>query len=74
MRGDFLLILNHIHNRQRSYRTAVVTCKSSLFGEPLGEKMSKLKMKDLDEALFQKETRQKVTGTAGEYIRAVEAS
>ncbi|KAL7451819.1 hypothetical protein ACHAWC_004215 [Mediolabrus comicus] len=74
MRGDFLLILNHMYNRQRSYRTAVVTCKSSLFGEPLGEKMSKLKMKDLDQALFQKETRQKVTGTAGEYIRAVEAS
>eukprot|EP00984_Skeletonema_dohrnii_P032417 scaffold26524_cov144-Skeletonema_dohrnii-CCMP3373.AAC.1 len=36
--------------------------------------MSNLKMKDLDQALFQKQTHQKVTGTAGEYIRAVEAS
>jgi len=74
MRGDFLLILNHIHNRQRSYRTAVVTCKSSLFGESLAEKMSKLTMKDLDRALFQKQTRQRVSDTAGEYIKAVEAS
>ena len=74
MRGDFLLLLNHMFNRQRSYETAVVTCKSSLFGQSLAEKMSKLKMKDLDQALFQKQTRQRVTGTAGEYIRAVEAS
>ena len=73
-RGDFLLILNHMYNRQRSYQTAVVTCKSSVFGQSLAEKMSKLKMKDLDQALFQKRTNQKVTGTAGEYIRAVEAS
>eukprot|EP00984_Skeletonema_dohrnii_P016910 scaffold7595_cov74-Skeletonema_dohrnii-CCMP3373.AAC.3 len=74
-RGDFLLILNHMYNRQRcSYQTAVVTCKSSVFGQSLAEKMSKLKMKDLDQALFQKVPKQKVTGTAGEHIRAVEAS
>ena len=74
MRGDFLLILNHMYNRQLSFQTAVVNCKSNYFGQSLAEKISKLKMKDLDMALIQKETNQKVTGTAGEYIRALEAS
>ena len=74
MRGDFLLILNHMYNRQRSFQTAVVTCISSAFGQSLAERMSTLTMKDLDRAMFQNDTRQKVTGTAGDYIRTVEAS
>ena len=74
MRGDFLLILNHMYNRQRSFQTAVIKCKTSAYGQSLAEKMSTLTMKDLDRAIFQKDTRQKVTGTAGDYLRSVEAS
>ena len=73
-RGDFLLILNHMYNRLRSYDTAVVTCRSSSFGHTLAEKVSTLTMKDLQSAMYQKETRQRVTGTAGEFIQAVNAS
>eukprot|EP00984_Skeletonema_dohrnii_P018817 scaffold8892_cov117-Skeletonema_dohrnii-CCMP3373.AAC.2 len=53
-RGDFLLILNHMFNRQRSYETAVTLIKHCFKNKPT--------------------THQKVTGTAGEYKRAVEAS
>ena len=55
-RGDFLLILNHMYNRLRSYDTAVVTCRSSSFGRTLAEKVSTLTMKDLQSAMYQKET------------------
>jgi len=74
MRGDFILILNHMYNRQRSFQTASIRCKSISFGSTLAEKLSKLKKKDFDQVMFQKHTNQKVTGTAGEYIKAVEAS
>jgi len=73
-RGDFLLILNHMYNRLRSFKTAVLTCRSSLFGQSLAEKVSELKMKDLERAVYQKDTRQKVTGTAGQFLHAVDAS
>ena len=74
MRGDFLLILNHMYNRQRSFQTASIRCRSISFGSTLAEKLSTLKKKDFDQVMFQKHTNQKVTGTAGEYIKAVEAS
>src|SRR6056300_2106884 len=74
MKGDFLLILNHMYNRQRSFQTASIRCRSISFGSTLAEKLSKLKKKDFDQVMFQKHTNQKVTGTAGEYIKAVEAS
>jgi hypothetical protein len=41
MEGPTILVMNHIYNRQMSYKTGV-TCRSSIDGIPLGEKLSTL--------------------------------
>ncbi len=42
MEGPTILVMNHIYNRQMSYKTGVMTCRSSIDGIPLGEKLSTL--------------------------------
>ncbi len=42
MKGPTILVMNHIYNRQMSYKTGVMTCRSSINGIPLGEKLSTL--------------------------------
>jgi hypothetical protein len=42
MEGPTILVMNHICNRQMSYKTGVMTCRSSINGIPLGEKLSTL--------------------------------
>jgi hypothetical protein len=42
MEGPTILVMNHIYNRQMSYKTGVMTCRSSINGIPLGEKLSTL--------------------------------
>jgi hypothetical protein len=42
MEGPTFLVMNHIYNRQMSYKTGVMTCRSSIDGIPLGEKLSTL--------------------------------
>jgi hypothetical protein len=48
MQGPTILVLNHIYNRHMSYITGVMTCRSTVNGVSLGEKLSKLTMQDLD--------------------------
>ncbi len=40
MEGLTILVMNHIYNRQMSYKTGVMTCTSTIDGIPLGEKLS----------------------------------
>ncbi len=42
MEEPTILVMNHIYNRQMSYKTGVMTCRSSIDGIPLGEKLSTL--------------------------------
>jgi hypothetical protein len=42
MEGPTFLVMNHIYNRQMSYKTGVMTCRSSIDGIPLGEKLTTL--------------------------------
>jgi hypothetical protein len=35
-----ILVMNHIYNRQMPYKIGVMTCRSSVNGIPLGEKLS----------------------------------
>jgi hypothetical protein len=37
-----ILVMNHIYNRQMSYKTGVMTCRSSIDDIPLGKKLSTL--------------------------------
>ena len=48
MEGPTVLIMNHIYNRQMSYMSGVMTCRSSVDGVQLGEKLSTLSTEDLE--------------------------
>ncbi len=42
MEGPTILVMNHIYNRQMSYKSWVMTCRSNVGGVTLGEKLSML--------------------------------
>jgi hypothetical protein len=48
MEGPTILVMNHIYNRQLSYISGVMTCRSSVNGVSLGEKLSKLTVRDFE--------------------------
>jgi hypothetical protein len=47
MEGPTILMLNHMYNRQTSYMSGVMTCRSTVNSVSLGEKLSKLTIEDL---------------------------
>ncbi len=47
--GPTILVKNHIYNRQMSYKTGVMTCRSSIDDVPLGEKLSTLSTEDFEQ-------------------------
>ncbi len=47
MEGPTILVMNHILNRQMSYKTGVMLCRSTVDGTPLGEKLSTVSMSEL---------------------------
>jgi hypothetical protein len=49
MEGPTILVLNCIYNRQMSYISDVMTCRSMVNGVSFGEKLSKLTVQDLEE-------------------------
>jgi hypothetical protein len=49
MEGPTILVMNHIYNRQMSYKTEVMTCRSSIDDIPLGEKLSTLSTEDFEQ-------------------------
>jgi hypothetical protein len=49
MEGPTILVMNHIYNRQMSYKTGVMTCSSSIVGIPLGEKLPTLSTEDFEQ-------------------------
>jgi hypothetical protein len=48
MEGPTILVMNHIYNRQLSYISGVMTCRSTVNGVSQGEKLSKLTVQDLE--------------------------
>ena len=42
MEGPTVLVMNHIYNRYMSYKSGVMTCRLSVDGIPLGERLSTL--------------------------------
>jgi hypothetical protein len=43
-----ILVMNHIYNRQMSYVSGVMACRSTVNGVSLGEELSKLIVEDLE--------------------------
>ena len=50
MRGDVILVMNHIYGRQVSYQSGVMTSRSNIHGETLGEQFSNIPVNDLQAA------------------------
>jgi hypothetical protein len=48
MKGPTILVMIHIYNRQMSYKSGVMLCRSTVDGTPLGEKLSILSMTELE--------------------------
>ena len=48
MEGPTILVMNHVYNMQMSYKSGVMTCRSSVDGVPLGERLSTLSTEDLE--------------------------
>ncbi len=48
MESPTILVMNHIYNRQMSYKSGVMLCRSTVDGTPLGEKLSTLSMTDFE--------------------------
>jgi hypothetical protein len=48
MEGTTILVMNHIYNRQMSYKSGVMICRLTVDGTPLGEKLSTLTMTELE--------------------------
>jgi hypothetical protein len=49
MEGPTILVMNYIYNRQMSYKTGVMMCRSSIDGIPQGEKLSTLSTEDFEQ-------------------------
>ncbi len=47
--GPTILVMNHIYNRKMLYKSGVMTCRSSVDGVQLGEKLFILSMENLEQ-------------------------
>jgi hypothetical protein len=48
MEGPTILVMNHMHNKQMSYKIGVMLCRSTVDGTPLGRKLSTQSMADIE--------------------------
>ena len=55
MEGPTILVMNHIYNRQMSYKSGVMICRSTVDGTSLGEKLSTLSMTELKKSMITKQ-------------------
>jgi hypothetical protein len=69
MEGPTILVMNHIFNRQMSYKTGVMTCRSTIDGIPLGEKLSTLTTEDFEQ--INDNNNDNLNATAKSFLRAI---
>ncbi len=55
MEGPTSLVMDHIYNRQMSYKSGVMICRSTVDGTPLAEKLSTLSMTKLKKPMMTKQ-------------------
>ncbi len=55
MEGPTVLVMNHICNKQMSYKSGVMICRSTVDGRHLGEKLSTLSMTELKNSMITKQ-------------------
>jgi hypothetical protein len=69
MEGPTILVMNHIYNRQLSYKTGVMTCRSTVDGVPLGEKLSTLSTEDFEQ--INDNNNDDLNATTKSFLRAI---
>ena len=74
MRGDFLLVLNHMHNRMLSFKRACMSAKSFAFDSTLGNKMAEISMSALEKAATLADLGKQVGGVAGRLIKTLKGA
>jgi hypothetical protein len=72
MEGQTILVMNHIYNRQMSYKTGVMTCRSSMDGIPLGEKLSTLSTEDFEK--IKDNNNDNLNATTKYFLKAISTS
>ena len=69
MEEPTFLVMNHIYNRQMSYKTGVMTCRSTVDGVPLGEKLSTLSTEDFEQ--INDNNNDNLNATTKSFLRAI---
>jgi hypothetical protein len=72
MERQTILVMNHIYNRQMSYKTWVMTCRSSIDGIPLGEKLSTLSTEDFEQ--IKEYNNDNLNATTKNFLKAIYTS
>jgi hypothetical protein len=73
MEGPTILVMNHIYNRQMSYKSGVMTCRSNVGGVTLGEKLSMLPTESFEKIDVVNNTNNLDETTKG-FLKGVETS
>ncbi len=72
MEGPTILVMNHIYNKQMLYKSGVITCRSSVDGIPLDEKLSMLSSEDFE--LINGDNTDTLDATTNFFFRAISTS
>ena len=72
MESETILILYQMYNRIKSYMNGVMTCRSNIDGITLGERISNLSMKDLEQ--IKNEKTDHLNDTSKEFLKAITTS
>ncbi len=72
MEGPTILVMNHIYNRQKSYKTGVMPCRSSINGISLGEKLSTLSTEQFEQ--IKDNNTDNLDATTKCYLKAISTS
>ena len=74
MRGNFILVVNHIYNRILSFKSGIIKAKSNFRGSTLAEKVSTLTVADIEQAVAKKKLNQTDPSNAGMFLKAISTS
>ena len=72
MEGPTVLVMNHIYNRQMSYMSGVMTCRSSVNGVSLGERLSTLSTENLEK--IDKHNFDTLESNTKDFLKAIKTS
>ena len=72
MRGDTILVLNHMYGRQLSYKSGVITCRSNVGGTSMGEKFSSITVDELQGYL--NEDAPNLSPTVRKFVKGIDTS